>query len=352
VTQALPVAMAAPVWVFSGHGSQCAGMGRQLLAASPVFAGVVAEIEPVYRAEAGWPVAELLRDGRFETTDQIQAMIFALQVGLARMLVEAGVRPGAVVGHSVGEVAAAVAAGVLSLADGARLICRRSILLRRAAGAGAMLLVRMGFDEVRAVLDGRSGIAAAIESSTGFTVVAGTPAAVSLFAGECGQAGVPVRAVASDVAFHTAQMNPLAADLERALAGIEASAPAVPLYTTALADPRSATPRDAAYWAANLRNPVRLASAVRALAADGYRIFLEVSPHPVVTFSIRETLTAEGVQEPLVTGTLLKNKPELETLTASLERLYRGGVALQPSRQAPDGEKCTLPRTFWQHQRF
>ncbi len=352
VTRAFPAPAAAPVLVFSGHGSQWSGMGRELLSTAPAFARAIAEIEPVYRDQAGWSPASMLREARLNGTDQTQAMIFAVQVGLARMLDEAGVRPGAIVGHSVGEVAAAVTAGALSLADGARLICHRSLLLRQAAGAGAMLLVRMGFTEAWAALHGQPDISPAIESSPGSTVVAGTPAAVSRFADACRRADVPVRPVASDVAFHTAQMNPLSEDLERALAGIHPAAPAVPLYTTALDDPRAAAPRDAAYWAANLRNPVRLATAVRALAADDFRVFLEVSPHPVITFSIGETLTDAGVRDFSATGTLLRHQPERPALTASLGRLFCAGVTLAPGGQAAVGGKCALPPTAWRHERF
>lgn len=339
------------VWVFSGHGSQWTGMGRELLAAEPAFAAVADVIDPVFVAESGISARQLLLEDELTDVDRIQSAIFVMHVGLAAVWRDAGLRPAAVIGHSVGEIAAAVTAGVLSLADGARLICRRSALLRKVAGAGAMAMVQLPFDKVRDLLGDQGDVVAAVESSPASTVVSGRPAAVAAFGERCAQDGIVVRPVASDVAFHSPQMEPLLADLEAASRDLSPAAAEIPLYTTALPDPRENQPRDGAYWAANLRNPVRLATAVTAAAADGHRIFLELSPHPVVVHSISETL-ADSQEESFATGSLRRGQPERATLRLSLGALYCHGCEVDVARLGADGTLVTLPPMAWRHHRY
>ncbi len=248
-------------------------------------------------------------------------MIFAMQVGLAALLRSRGAEPGAVIGHSVGEIAAAVTAGALSLHDGALLICRRSRLLRRVAGNGAMVMVMLPFEEVERLLHGRADAVAAIASAPAATVVAGTPDAIGELAGEWRAAGASVRRVASDVAFHSPHMDPLLDDLKTAAADLRPCPYTVSVYSTALPDPRALPTADGAYWAANLRNPVRLVGAITAAAADGYHAFLEISPHPVVAHSILRTLTDLGVTDGFVNGTLRRQRPQIQALESALAAL-------------------------------
>lgn len=342
---------ASAVWVFSGHGSQWTGMGRELLAAEPAFAAVADVIDPVYTAESGFSARQLLLEDELTEVDRIQSAIFVMHVGLAAVWRDLGLRPAAVIGHSVGEIAAAVTAGVFGVADGARLICRRSKLLRKVAGAGAMAMVQLPFGEVADLLGEEGDVTAAVESSPAATVVSGSPAAVTAFRDRCAQDGIVVRPVASDVAFHSPQMEPLLADLESALQDLTPAAAEIPLYATALPVPRGNPPRDGAYWAANLRNPVRLATAVRAAAKDGHRLFLELSPHPVVVHSISETLTEPGQEDSFVTGSLRRGQPERVTLRVSLGALYCHGCEVDTARLGAGGTLVTLPPMAWRHQR-
>src|SRR5215475_8683937 len=258
-----------PVWVFSGHGSQWAGMGRGLLGTEPAFARVLAELEPVFAAELGLSPRQALLGGEIADIGQVQAMIFAVQLGLAEVWRSYGLRPAALIGHSVGEVAAAVVAGVFGAAEGARLICHRSRLLRRVAGRGGMAMVSLPFGEVAGRLGGRTDVTAAISSSPGSTVVSGDAAAVAeLVRGWRAEGDLLVQVVQSDVAFHSAQMDPILADLGAGLAWLRPHRPRIRSYPTAMDDPRSDPPRDAAYWARNLRRPVRFAAAVAAALAD------------------------------------------------------------------------------------
>jgi acyl transferase domain-containing protein/acyl carrier protein len=338
------------VWVFSGHGSQWTGMGRELLADEPAFAAVVDIIDPVFTAECGFSARQLLLDDDLADVDRIQSAIFVMHVGLAAVWRDLGLRPAAVIGHSVGEIAAAVTAGVFSLTDGARLICRRSQLLRKVAGAGAMAMVQLPFDEVRALLGTEDDVAAAVQSSPVSTVVSGSPEAVAAFRDRCAQDGIVIRPVASDVAFHSPQMEPLLADLEAAVHDLVPAAAQIPLYTTALPDPRANPLRDGHYWAANLRNPVRLATAVTAAAADGHPVFLELSPHPVVVHSISETL-ADSQGDSFATGSLRRGQPERATLRLNLGALYCHGCAVDTARLGAAGTLVTLPPMAWRHHR-
>ncbi|HEX2419265.1 MAG TPA: type I polyketide synthase, partial [Micromonosporaceae bacterium] len=217
VVRTLPESPADPVWVFSGHGSQWLGMGRELLATEPVFAEMIDSIGPVFAEEIGFTPREALLAEDLGGVDRIQPLIFAVQVALAELWRSYGVKPAAVIGHSVGEIAAAVAAGVLTPHDAARLICRRSVLLRRAAGMGAMAMVPLPFETVRTQLDDDGDIEAAIEAAPESTVVSGTPEAVRQWSERWQADGLTVRAVASDVAFHSPQMDPLLDDLVAAV---------------------------------------------------------------------------------------------------------------------------------------
>ncbi|MGK5642610.1 type I polyketide synthase [Streptomyces sp. URMC 126] len=353
VTGAVPPAGkdAGTVWVFSGHGSQWAGMGAELLRERPEFAAVIDALEPVFREELDFSPRQALLDGDFGTVDRAQSMIFATQVGLAEVWRALGHRPSAVIGHSVGEIAAAVVAGALSLEDGARLSGRRSALLRRVAGKGAMAMVGLPFDEVAARLADDGRISAAIASSPLSSVVSGDADAVAALVRDWQAEGLPVRNVNSDVAFHSRHMLELTDGLRDALRELAPRAPEVPLYTTALADPRSDAPHDAAYWVANLREPVRLAQAVTAAVEDGYRRFLEVSPHPVVSHSVNETLAHLDVSGAHVAHSLRRDKPELRTLLAALGGLHAHGADIDWSLHHPAAPPAELPPVVWQHRR-
>ncbi|MFI6474758.1 type I polyketide synthase [Streptomyces sp. NPDC050516] len=339
------------VWVFSGHGSQWAGMGRELLAEEAEFAKVLDEIDPIFLAEIGFSPRRVLLDGDLTDVDKIQPMIFAMQVALAAVWRERGLEPAAVIGHSVGEIAAAVVSGILSLADGARLICRRSALLSRVAGKGAMIMVALPFDEVAHRLHGRTDVTAAISASPGSTVVAGDTDAVEELAAAWEAEPLVVRRVASDVAFHSAHMDPLLDELSAAAHDLTIGEPALPVYSTMLADPRGNAPRDGAYWAGNLRNPVRFTQAVTAAAEDGFRAFVEISGHPVVAHSIGEILDGLGIEDAVVAHSLRRNKPERDILLANVAALHCHGVSLDWAAVTP-GRLADLPHTVWQHRRY
>ncbi|WP_117210213.1 type I polyketide synthase [Allorhizocola rhizosphaerae] len=346
----LPEAGLGVVWVFSGHGSQWAGMARQLLTADPAFAAVIDRLEPVFLAELGWSPRRMLGADGPHPVDVVQPLIFAVQMGLHAVWRAAGLRPAAVIGHSVGEIAAAVAAGMLRFDDGARLVCRRSALLRQVAGKGAMVMVNLAAEEAERRLGGRTDVTVAVAASPRSSVLSGDVTAVQELTERWRTDGLTVRPVASDVAFHSPHMDPITGALAAAAAGLSPSPARLPVYSTVLRDPCCETPRDGAYWAANLRRPVRFAQAVTAAAKDGYRLFLEVSPHPVVEQSLNETLESLGVDDAYVTHSLRRHQPERETLYLNLGRLHCHGADVDWSAMWPGGALADLPTTVWQRQ--
>lgn len=351
--QPLTDAAKGAVWVFSGHGSQWIGMGRELLATEPAFGRVLDELEPVFQEEAGISPRRALLEGDLLHTDMIQMMIFAMQVALAEVWYERGIRPAAVIGHSVGEIAAAVVAGMLDRTDGARLICRRSALLRRVAGNGRMAMVNLPFDEAERRLAGHEGVCAAIYAAPSSTVVAGDSGVLEVVVKQWeSDPELHVQRVNSDVAFHSHHMDALVDELAAAAEDLTVRDPVLPVYSTALTDPRADAPRDGAYWAGNLRNPVRFAGAVSAALADGYRAFVEVSPHPVVSYSINEVLAADGIDDAVVAHTLRRNRPEQTTLLDNLGTLHCAGVPVDWSAACPGGRLVPLPVIAWQHRDF
>ncbi|RSM77822.1 type I polyketide synthase [Kibdelosporangium aridum] len=340
---------AGAVWVFSGHGSQWIGMGRELLADDPMLGKVLDQIEPIFLEEIGFSPRQALMDGDFESVERIQPLIFAMQVGLAEVWRSYGVTPAAVLGHSVGEIAAAVVAGVFDLADGARLICRRSKLLRQVAGQGAMAMVGLPFEEVTRGLADRTDVVAAISASPVSSVVSGETTAIEQLVEQWGQEGLYVRKVASDVAFHSGQMDPLLGELVSSVADLVPAEPKIPVYSTALADPRSDAARDGHYWAMNLREPVRFADAITAAGQDGHRVFIEISTHPVVTHSITETLEENRITDGIVLPTLRRGRPELPAMLAAVAALYCAGGRVDWNALQYDGMLAELPRIAWQH---
>ncbi|GIF78216.1 type I polyketide synthase [Asanoa siamensis] len=339
------------VWVFSGQGSQWAGMGRELLATEPAFAASLTRSDALISSEAGFSVLDVVRSGQpVSGCGFVQPVLFAVQVALADLWRSYGVTPAGVLGHSMGEVAAAVVAGALSLADGVAVICRRSALLERIAGAGAMASVALGRAQVEADIaaaGAAADVSVAVVAAPSSTVVAGDDEWVRLLVDAWEAEGVSARLVAVDVASHSPQVDPLLEDLDAALKDLRPRDPAVRFYSTVL-DPRSEEPAfDADYWCRNLRRPVRFAAAVEAAAADRHRVFLEVAPHPVVTAAVRESLTDDAV----VLGTLRREEPELATFRTALAALHCAGVPVAWSVLYGDAELADPPTLTYDRRR-
>ncbi|KAI0388913.1 6-MSAS [Xylariaceae sp. FL0594] len=346
------------VWVFSGHGAQWKDMGKELIT-NPVFLRAIIPLDEVTRTDGGFSdfsVIEALKKGEgFDESDRVQILTYVVQIGLAAVLGAKGLRPSAIIGHSVGELAAAVVAGSLTPEEGALIVARRAKLYAQVKGQGGMYMVNAPFDEIKSELGEDGDVVAAINSSPSSCVVSGRADAVDAFAEKVKGRGIKAMKVATDIAFHSRSMlGPLAEPLEKLLLGsIRPKAPVVPLYSTADLDPRFAGPRDAGYWVNNMVSPVYLSSAVGAAIEDGFRLFLEVSSHPIVSHSVNETIMDKGIndEEFAVLPTLRRNKPAEVCLLHAVGSLFTKGAEVDFQQQfgRKTGWSKLVPGTPWTH---
>jgi acyl transferase domain-containing protein/NADPH:quinone reductase-like Zn-dependent oxidoreductase/acyl carrier protein len=353
--RAVPDAGQGVVWVFSGHGSQWAGMCRRLLDRDREFTRVVDELEPLVAEESGFSLRHTLSRPEVVTGfDRVQPVIFAIQLGLAAMWRSHGVEPAAVIGHSMGEVAAAVASGALSVRDGVRVICRRSRLILRTAGQGLMASVALGRAEVERLLaDGDvRGVDVAVVASPENTVVGGDADRIRRLARDWDERGVGIRVIEVDVASHTAHMDPILPDLADALAGVTGRAPTTVFYSTVTDDPRGHAAFDAGYWADNLRRVVRFSDAVRAAAEDGHRLFVEIGPHPVLSHPVQATLAAHGHTAVAVVPSLLRDTDDELAFHTHVAALHCAGHPLDWDDRYGEGALADVPPTTWERTRY
>ncbi|MFJ9713476.1 SDR family NAD(P)-dependent oxidoreductase [Streptomyces sp. NPDC101234] len=342
-----------PVWVFSGHGSQWAGMGRQLLATDEVFGKALTKADALIRKEAGFSVLDLVRAGEPVTgCSRVQPVLFALQIALAAAWQAHGVQPAAVIGHSMGEVTAAVVAGALSLADGVRVICRRSALLERIAGTGAMASVGLDRAAVEATLAdaGADAVSVAVLAAPDTTVISGDADQITRLISRWDERGILAVPIAVDVASHSPHVDPLLTDLRQDLSGLTPRPPHIPFYSTVAEDPRENPLLDAAYWCDNLRRPVRFHPAVAAAAQDRHQIYIEISPHPVVTQSLTDSL-AQWVPNAVVLPTLRRAQDEVTTFRTQLAALHCNGGTVDWTPLYRDGLLADVPTTTFDRTR-
>ncbi len=340
------------VWVFSGHGAQWKEMGQDLLS-NPVFYEAIFTIEAIVQKEAGFSALKALKEGDIESSDKVQILTYVMQIGLAAVLKSKGVTPQAVIGHSVGEIAASVIADALTVGEGALIVCRRAALYRKVMGRGTMILVSRPFTEIQEELGDRTDIVAAIDSSPSSCVVSGLTDVVNEFAETWKGRSIKVIKVKTDIAFHSPSLDELVEPLSECLKSLKPKSPSVKLYSTSLFDPRGQDLRDAKYWTNNMVKPVLLTQAVNAAASDDFKIFLEVSTHPIVSHSIEETLINAGHDDPAILPTMQRGKPAELSILRSIASLHCVGVPVSWKSQLPMcGDWAqNVPRTSWNHQR-
>ncbi|MEI5527872.1 amino acid adenylation domain-containing protein [Streptomyces brasiliscabiei] len=354
-------------WVFTGMGPQWWAMGRRLFATEPVYREAVERCAEHITELTGWSLTEELAAdearSRMSETWLAQPANFALQVGLAALWRSRGVRPDAVVGHSTGEVAAFHEAGVYDLADAAKVVVHRSRLQQRLAGTGGMLAVALPEAEaVRRLRPyGDAVSVAAVNSPTSLTLAGDRAALAELAAGFAAEQ-VFCRPLAVEVPYHSASMEQVKDELLEALSDLKARPAVVPLYLTGREGTAHGTELDADYWWHNVRDTVRFRQAVEQLTDDGYHVFLEIGPHPVLGRSIVETaehraarptgatrpgdarLGGAGLPQVHTLPSLRRNEDEQATFTASLAALHNLGVDVDWSVLQPTGRVIPLPR--------
>jgi acyl transferase domain-containing protein/acyl carrier protein len=338
-----------PVWVFSGQGSQWAAMGANLLEAEPVFAATVAALQPLIEQESGFSVIEAMKAPETVTgIDRVQPTLFAMQVALAETMKSYGVRPGAVLGHSMGEVAAAVVAKALSPEDGVRVICRRSRLMTKLAGAGAMASVELSAGQVSAELEagGIDDVVVAVVTSPHSTVIGGETQRVRDLVAAWERRDVMAGEVAVDVASHSPQVDPILEDLADGLVELTPKTPQVPFYSATRPDARTVPACDARYWVDNLRQTVRFAAAMQAALEDGYRVFAELSPHPLLTRAVEQT--AHDLETPVAAlASMRRDLPMAHGLLGFVSDLHCAGAAVDFAMLFPGGRLVDAPLPTW-----
>ncbi|KOX24343.1 acyl transferase [Nocardiopsis sp. NRRL B-16309] len=343
---------ASTVFVFPGQGGQWAGMAQGLLESCPVFAEAVDACEAALAPVVDWSLTAVLRGGpgapavvgAGARVDVVQPVLWAVMVSLARVWESAGVVPTAVVGHSQGEIAAACVAGALSLEDGARVVAVRSRLLRDLAGHGGMAAVAVGPEravDLIAPWKGRIGVASV--NGPASTVLSGDEEAVAELVTTCEREGVHVRRVDVDYASHSPHVERIRADLRSALADLRPRRARLPIHSTVAPSaewsPGSAagggrmagTEFDADYWYRNLRHPVLLTPVIDELSRRP-GAFVEISPHPVLSLAIEQTLESADRTDRAVLSTLRRGDGGPARLQTALAQAHCAGVGVDWAR--------------------
>ena len=347
-----------PAFIYSGNGSQWAGMGRRLLAEEPLFRETIRSIDVLFGRYADYSLeAELAGqngEGRYERTEIAQPALFALQVGITQMLRHRGIEPVAVAGHSVGEVAAAWASGALTLEAAVEVIYHRSLLQGTTRGKGEMTAVGLGREAVLALLEeldlALSLTLAGVNSSSGVTI-AGSPELLARLEFALAQREIFHKRLPLDYAFHSPVMDAIEAGVRQSLATVRPGTSRVPFYSTVTGTLVDGRELDAQYWWHNIRKPVLFEQAIKSIQADGTNIFIEVGPHPILRSYINDCLKDGGTEGRIIpTLTRGDDAPQRVWGACSQALIAGAGIDWRFFFPAP-GKFIQLPNYPWQRER-
>ncbi|CKL67173.1 phenolpthiocerol synthesis type-I polyketide synthase PPSB [Mycobacterium tuberculosis] len=343
------------VFVYSGRGSQWAGMGRQLLADEPAFAAAVAELEPVFVEQAGFSLRDVIATGKeLVGIEQIQLGLIGMQLTLTELWRSYGVQPDLVIGHSMGEVAAAVVAGALTPAEGLRVTATRSRLMAPLSGQGGMALLGLDAAATEALIADYPQVTVGIYNSPRQTVIAGPTEQIDELIARVRAQNRFASRVNIEVAPHNPAMDALQPAMRSELADLTPRTPTIGIISTTYADLHTQPIFDAEHWATNMRNPVRFQQAIASAGsgADGaYHTFIEISAHPLLTQAIADTLEdahrpTKSAAKYLSIGTLQRDADDTVTFRTNL---YTADIAHPPHTCHPPEPHPTIPTTPWQH---
>jgi phthiocerol/phenolphthiocerol synthesis type-I polyketide synthase C len=341
--------------VFSGNGSQWPGMGRSLFA-DRLAAEWIARVDTALRPHLGWSVKEVLQsnpdDALYDRTEIAQPALFALQVAVLEWLRAHGVEAEAMLGHSVGEIAAAYAAGILPMAEACRVIAMRSQAQQRTAGAGRMAALGLpAADAAATIQDYEERLTIAGVNSPKSVTIAGDADAIAALGAALKDSGTFYRELALDYAFHSRAMDPIRDDLLKGLDGLAPQPGRSRFISTVTGADLPGKELGAPYWWDNIRKPVLFAPAIAALAADGFNAFLEIGPHPILDGYLRECLRPSGGNA-VALASLRRREPEDEALRATLGRCYGAGATIDFDTLYPEKTGfVALPAYPWQRER-
>ncbi|MFC5752083.1 SDR family NAD(P)-dependent oxidoreductase, partial [Actinomadura rugatobispora] len=335
-----------------GQGTQWVGMGRDLLGCSPVFAARMGECAAVLDPLTGWSLLEVLDDGEaLRRVDVVQPVVFAVMVSLAAVWESCGVTPDAVVGHSQGEIAAAVVAGALSLEDAATVVVARSRALTVLSGQGGMASIGLSEAEAAESLAEWPGLSIAAVNGPDAVVVAGDGGELERFVASCSDQGVRARLIEVDYASHSSQVDGVADALRAELAEVPVGTQRIAMMSSVTAGwiGSDGVAPDGDYWVRNLREKVRFHDAIRNLVAEGFRCFVEISSHPVLTPGIEAACENAEVTASVV-GTLRRDDGGAARLLRSLGEAWTAGLPV--TWPITPGQPIDLPTYAFQHRRY
>lgn len=358
----LPVTMVANrqprlAFVFSGQGGQWYGMCRELLNQEPIFSQMIDRIDRVIKSEFNWSLRVALmadpQEKRLEGIDVVQPAIFAIQVALVRLLQEWGITPDAVIGHSMGEVAAAHVAGILSLEEAIRVICIRSDRLKALRHKGGMLATELSPIQAEEMLKGLKGdISIAAINGPASTVLSGDLEKLRDIMDTLERQNLFCKWVKVDVASHSPQIEPLREELIKALEGLNPQPARLPIYSTVTGTRGDELVFDSEYWVDNMRKPVLFSDAIGQLLDSGYSMLIEIGPHPILLSSILQSIKSHH-QDIRLLSSLRREEPEREILLSTLGILYTKGFPISWKNLYPtQGKYVNLPPITWQRQSY
>ncbi|WFE65047.1 type I polyketide synthase [Micromonospora sp. WMMD714] len=346
-----------PVLLFSGQGTHWDGMARDLLETEPVFARAMAECADALSTWLDWPVLDVVRGmpdaPTLDRVDVVQPVLFATMVALAELWASYGVRPAAVAGHSQGEIAAAYVAGALSLADAAKVVALRSRALRRLRGAGAMLSALAPVADVKELIEpwrGRLWIAAV--NGPAAVTVSGDDTALTDLERELSRRGMlRWRIEGVDFAAHSGQVEQIRDEIESTLTGLAPRPSDVPFYSTVTGTHLDTRGLDATYWYRNLREPVALDVATRALLDAGHSLFVEVSPQPVLTMGVQDLIDESGTDATII-GTLRRGRGDRRQFLSAVAEAHARGADVDWRAAFTGATVVDLPTYAFQRDRY
>ena len=345
------------VFIYTGMGPQWWGMGRELMEQEPVFMESLKSCDRVFQEESGWSILEELRKdedaSQVTKTEIAQPANFVIQVALTELWKSYGIEPVAVIGHSVGEVAAAYISGALTLEDAARVSIHRSRLQATTAGMmGGMLAAGLTEQEALSTIAGFDRVSIAAVNSPASVTLSGDREQLEQIARTLTERSVFNRFLQVEVAYHSPHMDSIEQDLAASLASLKPRKSRIPFYSTVTGDVLDGELLGRSYWWDNVRRAVHFKHGIETLLQKDFINFIEIGPHPVLGHSVKETATAAGKKVNLA-ASLNRKHPECQSMSESLARLYTLGF--NPNWQRiipPGGNYIQIPTYPWQREKF
>ncbi|WP_167096700.1 polyketide synthase Pks13 [Mycobacterium sp. DL592] len=352
-----------PVWVLAGFGAQHRKMGKELYLRDDVFAEWINKVDALIQDERGYSIVELILDDAIDYTNEtceypievVQTVIFALQIALGELLRHHGATPGAVIGQSLGEAAAAYFAGGLSLADATRTICSRAHLMGEGEAMlfgeyiRLMALVEYSADEVKTVFSDYPDLEVCVYAAPTQTVIGGPPEQIDAIVARAEAEGKFARKLQTKGASHTQQMDPLLGELSAEITGIEPHPLRIPYYSTvhegSLIRAGGEPIHDVEYWKKGLRHSVYFTQGIRNAVDNGHTTFLELAPNPVALMQVGLTTASAGLHDAQLIATLARKQDEVESMIAAMAQLYVYGHDLDIRTLFGPGDFAAIPPT-------